>query len=107
MPTEHVLVLSTAPTESEALSLAHALVDARLAASVQVSAQVRAVYRWRGDVHDEPEWQLSIKTAADKVPDLVAWLPARHSYEVPELVVLPITGGWPPFLEWITAETRA
>ncbi|GIF40081.1 divalent-cation tolerance protein CutA [Actinoplanes xinjiangensis] len=107
MATDHVLVLTTAPSEEEGRRLARELVDARLAACVQMSSQIRSVYRWKGEVYDEPEWQLWIKTASDKVEDLMAWLPEHHSYEVPELIVLPITGGWSPYLDWITAETRA
>jgi periplasmic divalent cation tolerance protein len=107
MATDHVLVLTTAPSEEEGRRLARELVDARLAACVQMSSPIRSVYRWKGEVYDEPEWQLWIKTASDKVDDLVAWLPEHHSYEVPELIVLPITSGWSPYLDWITAETRA
>jgi periplasmic divalent cation tolerance protein len=107
MATDHVLVLTTAPSEEEGRRLARELVEARLAACVQMSSQIRSVYRWKGEVYDEPEWQLWIKTASDKVEDLMAWLPEHHSYEVPELIVLPITGGWSPYLDWITAETRA
>lgn len=107
MTTNHVVVLTTTPSEEEGRKLAHELVEARLAACVQVTSQIRAVYRWKGDVYDEPEWQLWIKTASDKVDDLVTWLPEHHSSEVPELIVLPITGGWSTYLDWITAETRS
>jgi periplasmic divalent cation tolerance protein len=107
MATGHVMVLTTAPSEEEGRRLARELVGARLAACVQMTSQIRAVYRWKGEIYDEPEWQLWIKTASDKVDGLVAWLPEHHSYEVPELIVLPVTGGWQPYLDWITAETRA
>lgn len=107
METDHVVVLTTTPTEEEARKLAHELVDERLAACVQVTSPIRAVYRWKGEIYDEPEWQMWIKTAYDKVDALTAWLPEHHSGEVPELIVLPITGGWSAYLDWITAETRA
>jgi periplasmic divalent cation tolerance protein len=106
MGSEHVVALTTTPTEEEGRKIAHELVEARLAACVQVTSPIRAVYRWKGEIYDEPEWQLWIKTAADKVDDLVAWLPEHHSGEVPELIVLPITGGWSKYLDWIVAETR-
>jgi periplasmic divalent cation tolerance protein len=105
MANDHVVVLTTTPSEEEGRKLAHELVEARLAASVQVTSPIRAVYRWKGEIHDKPEWQLWIKTAADKVGDLKIWLPEHHSAEMPELVVLPITGGWSPYLDWIAAET--
>jgi len=107
MESDHVVVLTTTPSEEEARKLAHDLVEERLAACVQVTSPVRAVYRWKGEIYDEPEWQMWIKTASDKVDALTAWLPEHHSGEVPELIVLPITGGWRTYLEWITAETRS
>lgn len=107
MATDHVVVLTTTPTEEEGHELARALVEKRLAACVQVTSKIQAVYRWKGEIYNEPEWQLWIKTASDKVADLVAWLPENHSGEVPELIVLPITGGWSTYLDWITAETRS
>jgi periplasmic divalent cation tolerance protein len=107
MTTDQVVALTTTPSEEEGRKLAHEIVEARLAACVQVTSPIRAIYRWKGDVYDEPEWQLWIKTASDKVDDLVAWLPEHHSGEVPELIVLPITGGWSTYLDWITAETRS
>lgn len=104
--TEHVVVLTTTPSEEEGRKLAHALVEERLAACVQLTSPIRAVYRWRGRVYDEAEWQLWIKTAADRVDDIVAWLPAHHSGEVPEIITLPIIGGWSTYLGWIIQETR-
>lgn len=107
MATDPVVALTTTPTEEEGRQLAHKLVEARLAACVQVSSKIQAVYRWKGEIHNEPEWQLWIKTASDKVDDLVAWLPKNHSAEVPELIILPITDGLDTYLDWITAETRS
>jgi periplasmic divalent cation tolerance protein len=107
MASDHVVVLTTTPSEEEGRKLAHELVEARLAACVQVTSPIRSVYRWKGEVYDEPEWQLWIKTASDKVDDLVEWLPEHHSGEVPELIVMPITGGFSTYLDWIVAETRA
>jgi periplasmic divalent cation tolerance protein len=101
-----VVVQTTATSEEEAGRLAHALVEAGHAACVQITPPIRAVYRWKGEIYDVPEWQLWIKTASDKVEEIVAWLPEHHSNEVPELIVLPITGGWSTYLDWITAETR-
>lgn len=107
MATDHVVVLTTTPSEEEGRKLAHEIVEARLAACVQLTSPIRAVYRWKGEIYDEPEWQLWIKTASDKVDALKTWLPEHHSGEVPELIVLPITGGWSPYLDWIVAETRS
>jgi len=106
VPGEYVVALTTTPSEDEGRRLAHELIEARLAACVQVASPIRAVYRWKGQIYDEPEWQLWIKTAADKIDDLVQWLPQHHGSEVPELIVLPITGGSTTYLDWIGEETR-
>jgi periplasmic divalent cation tolerance protein len=106
MNTEHVVALTTTPTEAEAKSMARALVDARLAACVQVSAPITAIYRWQDKVWTEPEWQLWIKTASDKRDALNDWIAAHHSGEVPELIYLPITDGSDAYLSWITEQTR-
>ncbi|QNE21916.1 divalent-cation tolerance protein CutA [Kribbella qitaiheensis] len=105
-PTDHVVALTTTPTAEEASKLAQGLVDARLAACVQISSPITAVYRWQEKVWTEPEWQLWIKTATDKRDDLVNWLDEHHSGEVPELIFLPITDGSDAYLSWITEQTR-
>ena len=106
MTSQYVAALTTTPSEEEGKSLAHALIEARLAACVQVTSPIHAIYRWKGDVYDEPEWQLWIKTASDKVAELIEWLPKHHSGEVPELIIIPISTGLPAYLDWITQETR-
>lgn len=106
MTTEHVVVLTTTPSEAEGHKLATELVEARLAACVQVTSPIRAIYRWQGNVCNEPEWQIWIKTAADRVDAIVEWLPEHHSSEVPELIILPITGGLDSYLDWIIEQTR-
>lgn len=104
--TEHVVALTTTPTAEEGQQLAHGLVEARLAACVQITSPITVVYRWRGKVYTEPEWQLWIKTATDKRDDLVKYLEEHHSGEVPELIFLPITDGLDAYLNWIIEETR-
>ncbi|QNE19616.1 divalent-cation tolerance protein CutA [Kribbella qitaiheensis] len=103
---DHVVALTTTPTEEEGHQLAQGLVEARLAACVQITSPITAVYRWKGKVWSEPEWQLWIKTATDKRDDLVKYLDEHHSGEVPELIFLPITDGSDAYLSWITEQTR-
>jgi periplasmic divalent cation tolerance protein len=106
MSDNHVVVITTTDSEDAAGTLARAVVGARLAACVQVSGPVRSVYRWDGEVRDDREWQLWIKTAYDRVDELTEFVKARHAYDVPEVVALPVLGGNPDYLEWITSETR-
>lgn len=104
--TDHLVAITTTDSEAAATRLAKGLVEARLAACVQLSAPIRSIYRWQGEVHDEPEWQLWLKTTADRRDAIIEWLGEHHHYDVPELVFLPITAGLPGYLDWITAETR-
>jgi periplasmic divalent cation tolerance protein len=96
-----VLVLSTVGKREDADRIAQALVGERLAACVNVVPGLVSVYRWKGAVEREDELLLLIKTRADKVDALGARLRALHPYELPEMIVLPITAGHAPYLEWI------
>jgi periplasmic divalent cation tolerance protein len=99
-----ILVLTTVATERSASDLARSIVNARLAACVQIQT-VQSVYRWKGEVCTEPEYLLAIKTTAARYPELEQHIRANHSYETPEIVALPIAGGSPEYLAWIAACT--
>ena len=94
------IVMTTASTEDEAEALAAAIVEAGLAACVQVQ-RVRSIYVWQGTLHREPEWLLLIKTLAARYAVLEAFIRERHSYETPEIVQLPITAGSADYLRWL------
>ncbi|MHC1558219.1 divalent-cation tolerance protein CutA [Actinomycetospora sp. C-140] len=100
------VVLTTTDSSEEAERLASVLVDAHLAACVQIVGPVRSVFRWEGAVSVEPEWQLWLKTDATRVDDLTTRLVAEHTYDVPEVLVLPVVGGHGPYLAWVTEETK-
>lgn len=94
------IVMTTASTEDEAEALGTAIVEAGLAACVQVQ-RVRSFYVWQGTLHREPEWLLLIKTLAARYAVLEAFIRERHSYETPEIVQLPITAGSADYLRWL------
>jgi periplasmic divalent cation tolerance protein len=100
------VVLTTTDSAEEAERLARAAVDAHLAACVQIVGPVRSAFRWEGAVSVETEWQLLAKTAAARVDDLTALLVGTHSYDVPEVIVLPVVGGHGAYLAWVTQETE-
>lgn len=97
------IVLVTAGSEAEADRLARHLVDTRLAACVSVFP-VRSLYRWQGEVQSEAEWQLIIKTDLSQFEALSQAIAAHHSYEVPEVIALPIVDGLPAYLSWLQAQ---
>jgi len=99
--TDKRVVLSTAGSLEEAREIAHALVEKRLAACVNIVPGVESVYRWEGKVETSAEWLLLIKTTAAAIPSMRDTLTDLHSYEVPECVVLAIEDGAASYLEWI------
>jgi periplasmic divalent cation tolerance protein len=105
--TEFVVVLTSLPSDFDAAGLAEALVTARVAACVTILTSVQSVYSWKGVVERAQEQQLIMKTARDRVPALWDLLSARHPYDVPEFVVLPIVDGSPSYLDWLRAETAS
>ena len=97
-----VLVLTTFPASWDGPATARQLVDVRLAACVSVLPVV-SVYRWNDGISSEPEQQLLIKTTEARLDALQAWMAATHPYEVPEFLVLPVSGGGEAYLAWLTA----
>src|SRR5216684_4460591 len=100
-----VIVLTTVGADFDARSLARALIDQRLAACVNIVPRVTSVYRWQGRIEEEGEQLLVIKTVDDTVHDLREALFARHTYEVPELVVLPVTATSEAYGAWLLEST--
>lgn len=101
-----LLVLTNCPDQASADALAAALVELRLAACVNILAPCRSVYRWQGKVENAEEVPLLIKTTPERYVALEAEIRARHPYELPEIVALPIDRGLPAYLQWVSDETR-
>jgi len=104
MPATVLLCYCTCPDAASAQALARALVDERLAACVNRVPGVRSTYRWQGEVIDDGEELLLIKTTAARLPALKARLPQLHPYEVPELVAVPVADGHDAYLDWVRAQ---
>jgi periplasmic divalent cation tolerance protein len=103
---ERVVVLMTAGSQEEAERIANALVKEMLAACVNVLPGVTSVYRWEGEVQRDREWLLVAKTTRQVLDDLVQRVQALHSYDLPEVVALPIEGGNQAYLRWIDGEVH-
>jgi len=100
-----VVVRSTVPSRDDAIRIGTALVEEHLAACVQVGGPITSVCRWEGEARTEEEWVLEAKTRDASRAALVTRLTELHPYQVPEILVLPVVGGHPPYLEWIIRET--
>ncbi len=102
--TDKLVVLSTCSSEEEARRIARHLVEARLAACVNIVAGALSVYRWQGAIEEAPEWMLIIKTSAALFERLRAEIQKVHSYQVPEVIALAVVAGSESYLEWLDAE---
>jgi periplasmic divalent cation tolerance protein len=101
-----LIVLVTAASEKEAVSIAQALVEREEAACVNVVPMVRSIYRWKGKIWNETEQMLIIKTAETALEGLKRTVKELHSYELPEILALRVADGDPSALAWIGASVR-
>lgn len=100
------IALTTTGSIAEARKLAHALVDRRLAACVNLIPNITSIYRWQGEVEQASEVLLLIKTTAEHLSSLETTLKELHSYNVPELLVLDVEFGSQPYLNWLLGNVR-
>ncbi len=102
---ETLLVLTNCPDEEVANAIALALVEARLAACVNILPRAQSIYRWQGSVESATEIPLFIKSTAANYPALEKIIRQHHPYDVPEIIALPVAHGLPAYLNWVAAET--
>ncbi len=105
MQAEPIVVLSTCPDGTTAERIAAELVGSGLAACVNRLPGVRSTYRWEGQVRDEPEVLLTIKTTAGRYAELEMRLKALHPYETPEIIAVPVCAGLASYLAWVATAT--
>jgi periplasmic divalent cation tolerance protein len=96
------LILSTASAKEEAQEIARTLVERKLVACVNIVGPIESIYRWKGEVENSQEFLLLIKTESGKFEAVREAIQALHSYEVPEVVQIPIENGLRSYLTWIT-----
>lgn len=98
---DHLLVSITTNTLEEAEKIAQALVEERLAACVNIAPAIISIYRWQGEIHIDSEVLLIAKSRSELFDSLAARVKDLHSYEVPEIIALPIVAGSKSYLKWI------
>jgi len=102
--TDKIVVFSTCGSQEESERLARKLLEARLAACVNVIMQIRSFYWWKGKIEDSGEWLLVIKTSRGLFERVRLVLEGAHSYELPEVLALPVVEGSPNYLTWLEGE---
>ena len=104
--TDKIVVFSTCGDEAEAQRVGRHLVEQRVAACVTLVPGARSIYWWQGKVEESSEWILIIKSSREALPKLREQLQKVHSYQVPEIVALPIVDGSQPYLDWMEREIQ-
>ena len=100
-----LVIFSTTDSEELARRIATALVEAREAACVNILPGISSIYRWEGKTCDSHEWLLLIKAPAERLEAVRTRIRVMHSYQLPEVIALPIAAGDPEYLRWIREET--
>jgi periplasmic divalent cation tolerance protein len=102
---EYLVVFITTSSYEEARKIADTLVARKKAACVNIVPRVNSLFRWKGKIEEAEESLMVVKTRAKLFPDVVSQVKSIHSYEVPEIIALPIVEGNPDYLEWLEKET--
>jgi periplasmic divalent cation tolerance protein len=104
-PINVVVVMVTMSNQKEAARIAEHVIKARLAACASTIHTVHSTYWWEGKVMNDQESLVLIKTTSDKYDLLQETIQKLHSYKVPEILAIPVTKGFPQYLEWVNRET--
>ena len=103
--TVYVMAITTVPTVEAGKQLVRGLIERRLIACGSIVPGAHSIYRWKGAIEETAEAVVLLKTRVERWDELKQVVPTLHPYEVPELIVVPITGGHKPYLDWLSAET--
>jgi len=104
---EYIVVFITAGSHEEARMIGDTLISQRKAACVNIIPQINSLFRWEGKIEGDRESLLLVKTRAELFPEIVDAVKSIHSYDVPEIIALPIVEGSQDYLKWIGKETEA
>uniref|UniRef100_A0A832A6X6 Divalent-cation tolerance protein CutA n=1 Tax=Desulfacinum infernum TaxID=35837 RepID=A0A832A6X6_9BACT len=106
MASDVLITFITVGNPDQAYRIAKAVVEENLAACVNIIPAVRSLYRWKGEICDDSECLLLVKTTSHVFPLLEARVKALHSYEVPEIIAVPVACGFRPYLDWVAENTH-
>lgn len=101
-----VILLTTWPDEESARKVAKDWLNKNLVACVNILPVMQSLYRWEGELNSGSEHQMLLKTSAHRVEALQQAIIQAHPYECPEILEIPVTGGYDPYLNWIKGNTE-
>lgn len=99
-----IIVLTHVPDQICAERIAQALIEAKLAACVNIGSACQSIYKWKNKIEMQTEIPLQIKTCQDCYPKIEGLILSMHPYELPDIVTLSIHGGLPAYLQWVNAQ---
>ena len=99
------VVYTTIDNVQDARKIAHTLVEEQLVACVNIIPNIESVYRWKGKIEEDNEYVLIAKTVDDNVKKTIQRIEEIHTYDLPDIVVLPVTGGLKDYLDYVVNET--
>jgi periplasmic divalent cation tolerance protein len=100
-----LLIYSTAEDIQQARNIAHVLIQEKLAACVNILPQVESIYRWKDKIEEDTECIVFAKTSDKNKEKIIQRIKQLHSYEVPDIICIPIVSGYKKYLEWVDEET--
>jgi len=100
-----ILIYTTTPDTKTGAEIARTLLNERLVACVNVLPDIRSLYRWKGEICDETETALIMKTTSECFKEVEARIRQLHPYELPEIISIPISNGLADYLNWVHTET--
>lgn len=104
--TDFILILTTWPDQASAEEAAKLWLDKNLVACVNILPKMRSLYKWEGELHSGTEHQMLLKTTTRRANELQQAILSAHPYECPEILHLPLSGGYEHYLNWITGNTE-
>lgn len=102
----HIVIFITASNKKEAKQIAKQLIKRKLAACVNITDRIESLFHWQGKIDQAKEILLIIKSRKEKLAKIIKTVKSLHSYEVPEIIALPVIGGYKPYLNWINDSLR-
>ncbi len=102
---ESIRVVYISIPRDEAEKMAHALVEQRMAACINIVPRIHSIFWWDDAVQTDEESLLIVKTTKGKFPELMAYVVENHPYELPEVIALPLIAAFPEYVEWVKEET--
>jgi len=105
MEADIYLVYSTCGNIGDAKRIARSLVEDRLVACVNIIPVVHSVYWWKGNIEEENEIAILAKTTKDRIKEVISKIKELHTYELPDIIAIPVVKGYKKFLQYIRDET--